>query len=114
MVLLVYLALTGRVFLGISLFEPVSFYYFAVVMLALITFMMWFIFRSPWGRAFKALRDNPLGQRVLGLSTTTYTLMAFAIGSGMAGIAGAMTAPLVEFIDPDHLVCTSLLFSCSW
>jgi branched-chain amino acid transport system permease protein len=96
---------------GFSLFEPVRFYYFCLVTLALVTVVVWFILRSPWGRAFKALRDNPIRAESLGLSTTTYTLMAFAIGSGMAGIAGAMIAPLVEFIDPGSFALhKSLLF----
>jgi branched-chain amino acid transport system permease protein len=85
---------------GFSLFEPIRFYYFCLVMLVLVSAVMWFMIRRPWGRAFKALRDNPYRAESLGLSTTTYTLIAFAIGSGLAGIAGAMHAPLVEFIDP--------------
>ncbi len=85
---------------GFSLFEPVRFYYFCMVMLAIVSLAVWYMIRSPWGRAFKALRDNPHRAESLGLSITAYTLMAFAIGSGLAGIAGAMLAPLIEFIDP--------------
>jgi branched-chain amino acid transport system permease protein len=36
--------------------------------------------------------------------------MAFAIGSGLAGIAGAMLAPLVEFIDPQTFGLRRSLF----
>jgi len=85
---------------GFSLFEPLHFYYFCLGILILVSVAMWYMIRSPWGRAFKALRDNPYRAESLGLSITAYTLMAFAIGSGLAGIAGAMYAPLVEFIDP--------------
>jgi len=96
---------------GFSLFEPTRFYYFCMVMLALVSLAMWYIIRSPWGRAFKALRDNPYRAESLGLSTTAYTLMAFAIGSGLAGIAGAMHAPMVEFIDPQSFgLHRSLIF----
>lgn len=96
---------------GFSLFEPTRFYYFCMVMLALVSLAMWYMIRSPWGRAFKALRDNPYRAESLGLSTTTYTLLAFAIGSGLAGIAGAMFAPLVEFIDPQSFgLQRSLIF----
>lgn len=85
---------------GISFFSNVNFYYFCLVMLALVSAFVWYMIRSPWGRAFKALRDNANRAESLGISTTAYTLLAFAIGSGLAGIAGAMLAPLVEFIDP--------------
>jgi branched-chain amino acid transport system permease protein len=97
--------------LGISLFDADKFYYFSIVMLALVSLAMWYMIRSPWGRAFKALRDNPYRAESLGLSITTYTLIAFAIGSGLAGIAGAMHAPLVEFIDPQSFgLQRSLIF----
>jgi len=96
---------------GISLFDADKFYYFSIAMLAIVSIAMWYMIRSPWGRAFKALRDNPYRAESLGLSTTAYTLIAFAIGSGLAGIAGAMHAPLVEFIDPQSFsLQRSLIF----
>ena len=56
--------------------------------------------RSPWGKAFTALRDNPIRAESLGIDIQAYTLLSFAIGAVYAGIAGALFAPLVEFIDP--------------
>lgn len=87
---------------GYSLFEPTRFYYFCLVMLALSSLLVWYMIRSPWGRAFKALRDNPNRAESLGLSITSYTLLAFAIGSGLAGFAGTLIAPLVEFVEPNQ------------
>ncbi len=87
---------------GFSLFEPTRFYYFCLAMLAISSLVVWYMIRSPWGRAFKALRDNPNRAESLGLSTTAYTLMAFAIGSGLAGFAGTLIAPLVEFVEPNQ------------
>ncbi len=46
--------------------------------------------RSPWGRAFTALRDNPIRAESLGVDIKAYTLLAFAIGAAYAGIAGAL------------------------
>jgi branched-chain amino acid transport system permease protein len=57
--------------------------------------------RSPWGRAFVALRENPIRALSLGLDTRRYTLMAFAIGSSLGGLSGALYAPLVQFIEPN-------------
>ena len=56
--------------------------------------------RSPWGRAFVALRENPIRALSLGLDTRRYTLMAFAIGSSLGGLSGALFASLVQFIEP--------------
>ena len=62
--------------------------------------MLWWLIRSPWGRAFMALRENPMRAESLGVDIAAYTLLAFAIGSAYGGLAGALYAPLVEFIDP--------------
>lgn len=86
--------------LGIATSGPLAFYYLCLGMLGLATAFMGWIVRSPWGRAFVAVRENPIRARSLGVDTRRYTLMAFAIGSAMGGAAGAIYAPLVEFVDP--------------
>jgi branched-chain amino acid transport system permease protein len=55
---------------------------------------------SQWGRAFKAIRENEGRAEMLGVNLRNYKLMAFAIGSGFAGIAGGLIAPLFGYIDP--------------
>lgn len=59
------------------------------------------VVRSPWGRAFKALRENPIRAQSLGVDTRRITLLAFAIGSAAGGLAGAIMSPLVQFIEPN-------------
>ena len=79
---------------------PREFYYFCLAHLALISLASWWVIRSPWGRAFMALRENPVRALSLGVDTRRYTLMAFALGAGLGGMAGALYAPLVQFVDP--------------
>jgi len=62
--------------------------------------------RSPWGRAFVALRENPLRALSLGVDTRRYTLLAFALGAGLGGLSGALFAPLVGFVDPSPFSLT--------
>ncbi len=80
--------------------KQLPFYYFTVIVFLVAAALMWGIVRSPWGRAFKALRENPVRAESLGLDTRTITLLAFAIGSAYGGLAGAMVTPLVQFIEP--------------
>lgn len=92
--------------LGFSTGRNANFYYFALSMLAVFAFAKWWIVRSPWGRAFVALRENPVRAASLGVDVRRYTLMAFAIGSSFAGFAGALYAPLVQFIEPNSFQLT--------
>jgi branched-chain amino acid transport system permease protein len=85
---------------GIDLFETRNYYYFCLVFLLAAIALAWWIVRSPWGRALKALRDNPARAASLGVDVRTYTLLAFSIGAGLAGVAGALYARLIEYIDP--------------
>jgi branched-chain amino acid transport system permease protein len=80
--------------------RPLPFYYVCLGALALMSLAMWWLIRSPWGRAFIALRENPIRALSLGIDTRRYTLMAFAIGSAFGGVAGTLYAPLTQYIDP--------------
>jgi branched-chain amino acid transport system permease protein len=77
-----------------------DFFYFVAIVTAILTFLMWWLLRSPWGRAFTAVRENPVRADSLGIDVRGYKLLAFAIGSAYGGFAGSLYAPLVEFIDP--------------
>jgi branched-chain amino acid transport system permease protein len=86
--------------LDVSFDRPLPFFYFTLVSLVLLGALLWWLLRSPWGRAFAALRDNPIRAESLGVNITAYTLLAFAIGAACAGIGGVYYASLVEFIEP--------------
>lgn len=86
--------------LGFSTKGALAFYYFCLAHLVLVSAAAWWLIRSPWGRAFVALRENPIRALSLGVDTRRYTLMAFAIGAGLGGIAGTLYAPLTQFVDP--------------
>ena len=86
--------------LGWSTNAPLDFYFFCLVILALVSAATGWLIRSPWGRAFTALRENPMRASSLGVDTRRYTLMAFALGSALGGVAGVLYAPLVQFIEP--------------
>lgn len=97
-------------FLGIKLFNALEFHRFVVVITFILAVVLWWMIRSPWGRAFTALRENPIRAASLGVDTRLYTLLAFAIGSAYAGFAGALYAPLVEFIDPSPFSLSQSFF----
>jgi branched-chain amino acid transport system permease protein len=85
---------------GLSLDGNLAFFYFTFVSVTLLGLVLWWLLRSPWGRAFAALRDNPIRAESLGINITAYTLLAFAIGAACAGIGGVYFSALVQFIEP--------------
>ncbi len=95
---------------GYSLDGALSFFWFTLASTVVLVTLLWWLLRSPWGRAFAALRDNPIRAESLGVNITAYTLLAFAIGATCAGVAGAYFAALVQFIEPAPFhVSTSLM-----
>jgi branched-chain amino acid transport system permease protein len=87
-------------FLGLSLESNAAYYYFVLGVAGVLGALLWGLLRSPWGKAFTALRDNPIRAESLGIDVRAYTLLAFAIGAVYAGVAGALFASLVQFIEP--------------
>ena len=85
---------------GLSLDGVLPFFWFTLFFTIVLIALLWWLLRSPWGRAFAALRDNPIRAERLGVNITAYTLLAFAIGAACAGIAGVFFAALVQFVEP--------------
>ena len=86
--------------LGFSLDGNLAYYYFVLAVTLATSALLWGLLRSPWGKAFTALRDNPIRAESLGIDIRNYTLLSFAIGAAYAGVAGALFASLVQFIEP--------------
>ena len=57
--------------------------------------------RSPWGRAMRAIRDDEKAAAALGKDVDGFRLQAFALGSAVMGMGGAMTAYYFRFLSPD-------------
>ena len=58
------------------------------------------------GRAWAAVRDDETAARSVGVDATGVKLAAFALGAGVAGVAGALFAGLVGHIVPEQFDLT--------
>ncbi len=56
---------------------------------------------STHGRACLAIRENEIAAESMGINTTKYKVLAFAIGAGFAGIAGGLFAHCFYLISPN-------------
>ena len=85
---------------GYSLEGNLAYYYLVLAFAVVLGVLLLGLLRSPWGKAFTALRDNPIRAESLGVDIRNYTLLSFAIGAAYAGVAGGLFASLVQFIEP--------------
>jgi branched-chain amino acid transport system permease protein len=68
--------------------------------LATIAFSL-YLNRSWMGFAFRAVADDEQAARTIAIPASTYKLVAFAIGTAIAGLAGGLYAYFTQFIVPD-------------
>ncbi len=94
-------ALTGGVdalvvpnptFFGLQLNTDFRFYFVIWGLAGLTALATINLFRSHYGRAFIAIRDQDIAAEVMGVNIFRYKLLAFAISSFFVGLAGALTA----------------------
>jgi branched-chain amino acid transport system permease protein len=61
---------------------------------------IYFIMNSKLGLAFKAIRENELEARMIGINTPRYKLAAFVISTFFAGLAGSFYVQTQGYVDP--------------
>jgi branched-chain amino acid transport system permease protein len=75
--------------------------FFWVYFFAGITILIsWRLVRSSVGRAFLAVREDPIAAEAMGVDTTKYKVKAFVIGSFWAGVAGGLFAHYQMYLNP--------------
>jgi branched-chain amino acid transport system permease protein len=78
------------------------FYYLTLGVLIAVYLLLRNVERSRLGRAWVALREDELAANCLGLNPGRLKLAAFALGSGLAGLAGVLYATrLTSTADPN-------------
>lgn len=76
---------------GIALSVP---YLFAFAASALVTLLLWLVLeRTDLGRAMRATAQNRTAAILMGIDPNRMFVLAFAIGTGLAGFAGAVILP---------------------
>jgi branched-chain amino acid transport system permease protein len=81
---------------------------FLIVVSSLLIFLLWFgVERTRWGAMVRAAVDNRAMAQSIGINTKLLFMATFALGSGLAGLGGALGADIlpVQWGYPlEHLV----------
>ncbi|MGD0264601.1 MAG: branched-chain amino acid ABC transporter ATP-binding protein/permease [Candidatus Methylomirabilota bacterium] len=87
---------------SIELKDPSSFFYLAAITLILLTWASIRLKGSRIGRAFLAIQGNEMAAETVGIDTTYYKVVAFALSAAYAGFGGALFAHSgSHYISPD-------------
>jgi branched-chain amino acid transport system permease protein len=78
---------------------------FAAISLALgmaAVLLIGWIVRGPYGAIIMAMRDDELALQALGRNVTRIKVVIFALGSGLAGLAGGVYAFYYQYLSPSQ------------
>ena len=80
--------------------DPNLFYYLALGLLVVAIALTYLIARSKLGYGLVAIRENEDAALVMGINTTIYKVIAFALNAMLCGLAGGVYAYWHSTIDP--------------
>lgn len=86
--------------LGFQFDTQERFYYLMFIIVVVVYVILRNLMASPIGRAMQALRDDEISARAVGINVNNYKILAFVIGSFIAGFAGSLMAHYLTFIGP--------------
>lgn len=89
----------GEVF-GVFLESEQKFFFLGLIVLLVMALLAKNLVRSKVGRALAAVRDRDIAAEIIGVSLTRYKMIAFAVSSFYAGVAGALIWMFIGFIEP--------------
>lgn len=89
------------VLLGINMKDSGNFYYFAMALVVISIWLLWFLTKTPFGQILMGIRDNPRRIDYLGFKVAHTKAAAYVVAGGFAGAAGSLLALSQNFISPD-------------
>lgn len=81
--------------------RPTDYVWVAAAGFTVVALLLTSVNRSRTGRAWRALRDDPLAAELMGIPVKWMMLLAAAVGAGIAGFAGAVNGAYYQGVFPD-------------
>jgi branched-chain amino acid transport system permease protein len=79
--------------------DRLPFYYMTFAIAAISILAMYLVMKSKTGLAFRAIHQNELEAKMVGINTAKYRLIAFVISTFFAGLAGGLFAYSLRYVD---------------
>ncbi len=101
-------------FLSIDFYEPVNYYFLALIIVSISLFILYRIERSRIGLTFHAIHWQDRLAESIGVDTFRYRTLAFVIASFFAGIAGGLYAHYVGTVNPTRFGVDQMVYVLVW
>jgi branched-chain amino acid transport system permease protein len=93
---------------------PEDMFYVAMAALLIAYFFCVWLIQTHFGRVMVAIRENELRAELLGYDVRLYKLVMFAIGGGIAGLAGVIFANGIGRVTPDMFSLYNTALTIIW
>jgi branched-chain amino acid transport system permease protein len=90
-------------FIEVRFQSTFSYYYLVLALLMFTVFLVKRVLRCRFGRGIVALRENEALARSVGVDSLRHYVLAFALGTALAGLAGCAYAHFIRLITPGLL-----------
>jgi branched-chain amino acid transport system permease protein len=87
--------------ISIDMVNPLNFYYFAIAILGLSMWLMWYLTKTPFGQIMIAIRDNPKRVNYLGFKVPESKALVYIVGGAFAGVSGSIYALFQNLFSSD-------------
>jgi len=81
--------------------SPQNFYYFAIVLLALSLWLMWFFTKTPFGQVQLAIRENARRTDYLGFKVPQSKAVIYLVSAAFAGVSGSLYGLFHNLVSAD-------------
>jgi branched-chain amino acid transport system permease protein len=96
-------------FFGYELTSRDQQFFFLLGVVVVVVAALHFLSDSRTGRAWRALREDPLAAEAMSIPVNRLKLMAFAIGAAIAGLAGCIFASVLTAVTPGNFAVPILI-----
>lgn len=92
---------------GVDFFATEAFYWYVAVLFGLVLAGVAMFRVSPFGRVMQAVAQNEIRSEQLGYDVHRIKQITFLVSGGVSGLAGALLASLLMFVNPQMLHWTT-------
>jgi urea transport system permease protein len=94
--------------------EGSALYYVMIALIVIVYIALRMLMNSSIGNVIVATRENPQRAEMLGYDVRKYQLLTFVVGSGLAGLSGALYTSWGQFITPSSIGLPAAAMPIVW